>query len=156
MSNKCGIYKIKNKANNKLYIGQSVNIRTRKNSHLSSLKNNTHYNTHLQRAFNKYGVENFEFTVIEYCDQDMLYERENFWIGHYQTYDFELGYNATIPSVGDEKFRFSEETRKKMSDGRTVFEDEELISYLQEFYYHYGRVPTQRDLVNNKDRKSVV
>lgn len=59
----CGIYYIKNTLNNNMYIGQSVNIRTRFNAHKSSLKKNKHYNEKLQADFNKYGMNVFEFGV---------------------------------------------------------------------------------------------
>jgi len=60
------IYQIRNLANNKIYIGstQKHNLR-RKGEHFCQLKGNYHYNNHLQKAFNKYGEENFVFEVLE-------------------------------------------------------------------------------------------
>ena len=54
MKNNCGIYCIKNNINDKLYIGQSINLKRRKRKHFSELNTNHHVNTHLQRAYNKY------------------------------------------------------------------------------------------------------
>lgn len=59
------IYCIKNILNNKVYIGSSVNFNKRKNLHLHYLKNNKHHSNHLQKAWNKYGKENFVFEIIE-------------------------------------------------------------------------------------------
>ena len=60
-----GIYKIINKTNGKYYVGSSVNLSQRIYSHRSALNNSRHYNEHLQKAWNKYGKENFEFLIIE-------------------------------------------------------------------------------------------
>lgn len=47
---KCGIYYIKNKINDMLYVGQSVDIDRRKRDHLYHLRNNSHVNTYLQKV----------------------------------------------------------------------------------------------------------
>jgi group I intron endonuclease len=60
-----GIYKIINKVNGKYYIGSSYRICVRWNRHKNLLFKNKHENEHLQRAWNKYGGENFEFVIIE-------------------------------------------------------------------------------------------
>ena len=53
----CGIYKITNKVNGKCYIGQSNDIHRRWKQELAS---NAKLNPHLARAFEKYGIDNFE------------------------------------------------------------------------------------------------
>jgi hypothetical protein len=63
-----GIYEIRNKINNHKYIGSSVNIKSRFNKHKNQLKRNRHHNIYLQRAWNKYGKENFEFIILEECE----------------------------------------------------------------------------------------
>jgi hypothetical protein len=60
-----GIYKIVNIKNGKMYIGSSKNIKRRWGIHKSSLKNNRHHSVYLQRAWNKYGKENFVYEVIK-------------------------------------------------------------------------------------------
>ena len=50
-----GIYLIRNKANNKVYVGQSVDIKQRWYNHKRGRRNDTHDNEHLQKAYNKYG-----------------------------------------------------------------------------------------------------
>ena len=66
---KTGIYNIRNIINNNIYIGSASNLKNRWNVHKHKLSNNKHVNIHLQRAFNKYGSENFIFEVIEYVDK---------------------------------------------------------------------------------------
>ena len=77
-----GIYKIVNIKNGKMYIGSSKNIKRRWSVHKSALKNNRHHSTYLQRAWNKYGKENFVYEVIKEIpnasDIELLNEETNF------------------------------------------------------------------------------
>lgn len=59
------IYKIINKIDGKFYIGSTINFEKRKKSHLNALNKNKHHNIFLQRAFEKYGVDSFIFSVKE-------------------------------------------------------------------------------------------
>ena len=68
----CGIYIIKNMVNNKVYIGQSVNIDKRWYDHINALDNHSHYNYHLQAAWDKYGKDAFVFDVVELCGKERL------------------------------------------------------------------------------------
>ena len=77
--NKPGIYQILCFANNKIYIGQSINLKKRENTHFSLLRHNKSHNIHLQAAFDKYGEEYFRFSALEYCSIDNLDEREIYW-----------------------------------------------------------------------------
>lgn len=63
-----GIYKIKNKINDKVYIGESLDIRRRWREHICDLNNNEHINYKLQNDWNTYGEENFEFKIISVLD----------------------------------------------------------------------------------------
>jgi len=94
-----GIYKIINTINNKIYIGQSVDIKRRWNDHKSELRRNAHYNTYLQQSWNKYGEGNFIFEVIEFNENfttEDLNELEIYYIDKLKTFDNNFGYNLTI------------------------------------------------------------
>ena len=95
-----GIYKITNLKNNKVYIGQSIDIETRWRQHKRNAFNpNTHiYEYPLYRAIRKYGVENFSFTVIEETDESLLTEEEQYWIDYYDSLNPQKGYNL-VPAV---------------------------------------------------------
>lgn len=97
-----GIYKITNLLNGKVYIGQSVDIEKRWSTHKAELKNNYHYNFHLQNAWNKYGEESFEFSVVEECDIDKLNQCEIYWISKFNSY--KDGYNLTSGGGNTESF----------------------------------------------------
>ncbi len=109
----CGIYKIENKINHKVYIGQSVDIYTRWYNHKHDLLNGVHYNSHLQKSWNKYGEENFNFSVIEKCSQDSLDTLEIKYISDYKSYDSDFGYNLSFGGSGGGVP--TSETRQKLS-----------------------------------------
>jgi len=108
---KSGIYIIENKVNGKKYIGQSVNIQSRRSKHFGELKRGTHHNGYLQNSYDKYGEENFVHYVVEYCDIDMLDEREMHYILFFDTTNEQLGYN--LDSGGNLNRKVSEITKEK-------------------------------------------
>jgi group I intron endonuclease len=109
-----GVYRISNTINHKVYIGSTKNLYHRIKHHINSLKNNKHYNIHLQRAFNKYNGE-FEIDVIEYVyDQKKLIEREQFWINEYKSFDRNHGYNI-LPNAINSGSPLPDETKNKIS-----------------------------------------
>lgn len=83
------IYKITNKITDTVYIG----FTTREPNKRWVQHKNYHktYDFQLYRAMRKYGVDNFEFKVIEECDN--CSEREVYWIQEYDSYS--TGYNCT-------------------------------------------------------------
>ena len=93
-----GIYKITNNLNQKSYIGQSIHIEQRWEEHLYK----TSGCTLLKYALYKYGVHNFSFDVIEECPQELLNEREQYWIQYYDS--FNNGYNLTLGGGGTVKY----------------------------------------------------
>lgn len=60
------IYKITNKITKQNYIGQTIDINRRRNTHFNTLKNNRHENPKLQASWNKYGADNFSFESWEF------------------------------------------------------------------------------------------
>lgn len=109
----CGIYKITNLINGKVYIGQSIDIkrRWREEKNGSKNPNSNAYDYPLQRGFRKYGIENFSFEVIEECDKDILSEKEIYYIDLYNS--CLEGYNQTL---GGE----SASNPKKLSEAQVI------------------------------------
>ena len=127
-----GIYKIENKANGKVYIGQSVNIESRWKGHKSNLRNNKHQNDYLQKSWNKYGEENFDFSVLCECEKDKLDEKEIYYINQYKSTDGKYGYNLR---EGGESGTMTETTIKKLRGlGSTLSQDDvrhiKMLMYL--------------------------
>lgn len=76
-----GIYRIQNTINNNSYIGSAVVVQKRWNVHNHDLKKNKHHSPHLQRAYNKYGADAFNWYVLELVrDEQKLIEREQYYI----------------------------------------------------------------------------
>lgn len=114
-----GIYLIRCKSENKVYIGQSNDIRKRYSSHLVSLRKNKHSNSYLQNAFNKYGEKDFVCEIIfevkdDNLDQEKLYDLEIYYISLYHSNDRVYGYN--IESGGKSFGRVAKETKEKISN----------------------------------------
>ena len=90
----CGIYKITNLLNKKVYIGQSVDVKTRWSNHIkASLGIDSIAHSKVHDAMAQDGVWNFTFELLEKCDKSMLNEREKYYIGFYQSNLY--GYNLT-------------------------------------------------------------
>lgn len=90
------IYEIKNKINGKFYIGQHSSNEL--GSYWGSGKL-------IKRAIEKYGVENFERTILERCfDKNELNEREKFWIKEKDSIN--AGYNLTTGGTGGDNSKF--------------------------------------------------
>ncbi len=89
------IYKITNTVNGKVYIGQTIqDPQIRFKAHAYELNRGVKKNRKFQNAWNKYGEESFEFSVVLECDEKDLNEKEREYIQKYDS--FEHGYNATI------------------------------------------------------------
>lgn len=97
------IYKIENKLNHKVYIGQTKRtIQERWKEHLEMHRPQLP----LYRAFSKYGINNFFVEEIEECDNSLLDEREIYWIAFYDS--FNCGYNATLGGSSAYRINYNE------------------------------------------------
>lgn len=107
-----GIYIIKNEHNNKVYIGQSVDVEYRICNHFSCLKHNRHDNEHMQRAYNKH-PDSFSWELLEQCKVEELDEKEVNYIKLFDSTNSEKGYNKSFG--GQSSHRATKETKIKMS-----------------------------------------
>ena len=87
------IYKIVNNFNSKVYIGQTIqSLKRRFNGHCCNDKGKGK-NMYIKKAILKYGKENFNIELIEEVEEELLDEREKYWISYYDSYN--TGYNLT-------------------------------------------------------------
>ena len=101
------IYKIINLINGKEYIGKtSLTIEERFKQHIKNSKRKSFEKRPLYDAMNKYGIENFIVEEVEQCDNDLLNEKEEYWIDYYNT--FHNGYNATKGGDGSSYIDYNE------------------------------------------------
>ena len=129
------IYCIRNKINNKKYIGKtSWGINERLNKHKGQLINNKHYSKNLQEDFNKYGMDNFEFFILDeftFSDKELLkkvlLDMEKFYIDLWDTENETKGYNNKVGGINSKKiicvetqqiFDSSEDAIRRMFDGK--------------------------------------
>lgn len=105
------IYKVTNKLNGKIYIGQTIqSIKDRWYRHCGkSGISDAEMKMHIKRAILKYGKENFNIEILEECEQDKLNEREKYYISYFDSY--KNGYNSTEGGqLGYKTYSTDEET----------------------------------------------
>lgn len=88
------VYVITCSATSKVYVGSSVKPRIRLKDHWVILTKGCHENSYLQRAWNKYGAEQFSWKIVETCPEDQRWIREQWWIDELRACDRRFGYNA--------------------------------------------------------------
>jgi group I intron endonuclease len=132
-----GIYAIRNTINNKVYVGQSVNIKKRIQQHFSELIDGHHHCFHLQSAFNKYGANSFENKILELCGKEIITIREQYWMdsfGSLQTYNTAKAAGSPLGikrskesrdkmSLAKIGLKASDETRKRMSESQNILKE---------------------------------
>lgn len=167
---KSGIYCIKNKVNSKLYIGKSKNLHRRKYQHLSELKHNKHKNKYLQASVNKYGIENFVFEVLEFCEINELPKLEYHWINHYKTHIRDIGYNIELLDENGNSIRSHESINQmrvtikqnkgkyKKPKGKDNPTSKEIYQYDFEgnFIRSFGSCHEAAQYLNHPDRFTVI
>ena len=110
------IYLITNCSNGKVYVGSSILPEHRWYLHRRDLEAGKHHSIHLQRAWNHWGAEQFQFSVIEEVEsEDLLIEREQHWLDHYQAACPAKGYNiVAVASKGGGGLPRSPESIERM------------------------------------------
>jgi len=147
-----GVYKITNKINGHCYIGSAVNIKKRWENHKSGLNKNKRHSRHLQSAWNKYGADAFEFSIIELCFPLALIFREQHYID-----TLKPEYNIS-PTAGSRLgSKSSDETRAKVSAAtKAQMTTPEARAFMSKI--HKGKIitPEQRAKMSEALRGRVV
>lgn len=121
------IYKITNKVNNKIYIGKTLSsIEKRWNQHRKDFQRENMENRPLYSAMKKYGIENFEISLVEECEEKCISEKEQYWVEFYGS--FKYGYNATLGGDG-KRYADYDLIYALWREGKTVKEIHNITSY---------------------------
>ena len=109
------IYKVTNLVNNKIYIGQTTQtFNVRKSGHISKAINKKS-NSAFHAAIRKYGIEQFEWSIIWTGDSELLDEMEIYYIQKYNSFiNNKKGYNMTLGGGGNRGFVMSDEQKEKI------------------------------------------
>lgn len=122
-----GIYKIKNIINSKVYIGSSINIKSRWQKHISELRNGRHSNKHLLESYKKHGEQNFQFSILEEVKElESLILKEQHYLDFYKSYEKENGYNLRKIADSNYGYKHTKESVEKFriaSTGKTHTEE---------------------------------
>lgn len=149
-----GIYMIRNTINNKLYIGQSVDIVNRWRHHKWMLNNEKHSNIHLQRAWKLDGPSSFEFSVISTCLPTVkaLCEAEQYWMDLLTP-----EYNMS-PSAGSTLgIKLSEEHKEKISKAiKGIKKSDTMRAALkQHWHLHKDEILEARGTVSEETKQKM-
>lgn len=108
----CGIYCISN--SKYFYIGQSIDIKRRWQSHKSSLKSGKHHNKFFQRVYDKYNkIDPFIYEIVLECkSQDLSFLESETLLHYIKKYKHKQALNLDDPL----NTNCSEETRKRKSE----------------------------------------
>lgn len=97
----CGIYKIENLVNHKIYIGQSIHIELRWKEHCRPSTKSL-----IGQAIKKYGKENFSFQILEECEEFLLNEKESYYIQYYKSL-VPNGYNIEEKDTANSQYFYN-------------------------------------------------
>lgn len=157
MEIKSGIYKITNTVNQKIYIGSATKLLSRKSEHFHYLKNNKHHSRKLQNSFNKYGIDNFCFDIIEYIeDKTKLIEREQYYLDllnpYYNICKFAgstLGLKKSKESIEKSKIGYLKLISEKGAPNKGIPKSEEHKQKIGDI--HRGKTVSQESIQKRKD-----
>ena len=93
-----------------VYVGQTTNLHNRQLQHEKYdpyNPNNREYHLPLSRGIRKHGLDAYKCIVLEEVEnQDLLNERERYWISFYNTYEDLNKYNLT-PGGSPREYKFT-------------------------------------------------
>jgi group I intron endonuclease len=149
MIKQSGIYKITCLKTNKIYIGSSIDIKKRWNSHRHHLRNGIHGNNYLQNSWNKYGEKNFKFEIIEIIKPKLLMKNELRWFKKTKCcnlkFGFNIGKNPNAPMLGR---KHSKKSKLKIS---TALIGKKLIDLTGK---KFGRLTVKEKSNNDQNGRS--
>lgn len=114
------IYRIRNIVNGHFYVGSSVRVRVRFQTHRRQLRKGAHHCPPLQRAWAKYGEEAFKFEVVEDVPQEHLLAAEGRWLAehHGMPQCYNVGSTPEAPWLGLKHAQAAKDKVSKAQKGK--------------------------------------
>ena len=109
-----GVYGIRNTFNGHLYVGSSIDVYRRCQQHRKSLEKGKHHCRPLQRAWNKYGADCFDFVLLSECSENDIQRSKQSYIDRLHP-----AYNVCKNAYSSRERRHSQETKRKLSVAHT-------------------------------------
>ena len=115
LKNRSGIYGIRSLDTGKIYVGRTRCMFQRCKQYVNAFRSDSekHLNDHIRNSVNAYGIERFEMFPLEFCEQDVIKDRENYWMDKLQSCERETGFNLRRDTDGG--FVTSASTSAKIS-----------------------------------------
>lgn len=140
---KSGVYMFINNITKDLYIGSSMNLTSRMTSHFYHSKSETTGKTIINRAMNKYKLNNFSLGILEFCIKDPIVciKIEQKWIDHYKpSYNIlkvagsSFGFSHSIETIIKLKERFKKQLHPKYGTTSSPETVEAIKQGIKKFY----------------------
>ena len=122
------VYTITNLINGKFYVGYTRNFSIRKMKHFYNLKRNIHSNRHLQSAYNMYGKQNIEISILEECAVEFLVSQEHYWCNLLDAHNNKFGYNILPTNPHKVSSSHSEESKIKISKSKIGIKQDPAVT----------------------------
>jgi group I intron endonuclease len=148
------IYKIVNKLNGKIYIGQTVKSVDQR------LREHTKGNSYLSNSLKKHDTQSFEISVIDSAEnKKFLNEKEKHWIRLYNC-KVPNGYNLTDggegADFGENNVAKRPEVRKKLRDNNCMKRSEVLLKFKGENNSFFGKHHTKESKIGEKTKEGMI
>lgn len=142
-----GVYEIVNIVSGSRYVGSAINLKMRFRSHKHALRNHKKSPPKLQRAWDKYGEEAFQFNVLVECAPENTLEYEQLAIDAYKP-----EYNTRAEAKSNLGIRWSAETNAKKSARHNKHIVRGVLGSISSLARHFGVVPSATALHRHKHR----
>jgi group I intron endonuclease len=113
--NASGVYQILCVPTDKVYVGSAINLARRWREHVLLLRKSRHTNSYLQHAWNKYGEDQFHFSILELVEVSELIAAEQKWIDSTGCTRDDTGFNVHVLARSSLGVKRRPESRKKLS-----------------------------------------
>lgn len=136
------IYKITNRINNKIYIGQSINFKNRLKKYKQDCKSQKISAMPIVRAMKKYGLENFIIEIIDknIISKDELNSKESYYIEKFNSNDTTKGYNIASGGIGGDTMSNHPNKNSIYNKRSLIYSGEKVIQYRHDLDSHIEEI----------------